>query len=263
MSYMSNALVTGAQKVTANTGKLCFHNIVSPSAIAATSEASFRYPASNMANPATAFGWEAADTTDQTITIQNPTRTAIDYLGIARHNLGQLGLTISIRFDGALVMPETPIGEQQSLLFLFSEATPSEVSITISGATTPAKIAVIYCGMSLSLQRNIYIGHTPISYGRDRSQINGVSQAGEYLGEVLVNETLSTSVNLQNLTPDWYRKYLDPFFSRKPRHPCFWAWRPGKYPLEIAYCWIEGNPRPTNQRSNGMMDISWNFRGIA
>ena len=135
--------------------------------------------------------------------------------------------------------------------------------MVISGATTAPTIAVLYAGLSTTLERGIYVGHTPISYGRDRSTINGVSENGQYLGEVVIRENFSTSVSLNNLTASWYRNTLDPYFALKPRRPCFWVWYPDSYPSEVGYCWVEGNPRPVNQRNNGMMQISWNFRGIA
>ena len=264
--FLNNALVLSLEQISDNASRLCYKNIVSASTITATSfltEGSITYPPSNMANPATAFGWEAADTATQTITIDNATAAKIDYIGIARHNLAQAGLTVEIKFNGITVEQPQPIGDAQALLFLFEQASPATIEIIIDGATDPAKVAVIYCGESLRLERNIYVGHTPITYGRDRNMINGVSQAGEWVGEVVLNETLSTSVSLLNLTPLWYRQSLDPFFAQKPRKPCFWAWRPSGYPAEIGYCWVEGNPRPVNQLANGMMSIDWNFRGIA
>ena len=151
----------------------------------------------------------------------------------------------------------------QAILFLVNSAAPDLVQIDIRNATNAAKIAVIYCGLSLRLERNIYVGHTPITYGRDRQTVNGASENGEYLGEIVLNQTNSNTVNMQNLTPTWYRANLDLFFKQNPRRPCFFAWRPAKYPLEIGYVWVEGNPRPTNQLSNGMMEVSWNFRGLA
>jgi hypothetical protein len=261
MTYISKALVLSVQTINENAGRLCFHTVATSSTVTATSEL-VGFPATNMANPATAFGWESSSTADQTITITNSTRSEIDYIGIARHNLAQAGLEVQIRFDGSVVAPYVAITEKQSQLFLFTVAIPETIQIDIRGISNAAKIAVIYCGLSVELERNIYVGHTPINYGRDRSTVQGVSQSGEYLGEVILNETLSTSVSLQNLTPNWYRATLDPFFGRKPRDPCFWAWRPGSYPTEVSYCWVEGNPRPSNQRSNGMMQIDWNFRGI-
>lgn len=262
MTYISSSLVANLQTISSNAGRLCYRTIVTATNISATS-ALARFPASNMANPATAFGWEATDTADQTIAIDNPNRVGIDYVGVARHNLNQPGLEIRVRFDGVTVSDYSAVGNRQALLFLFSAATPALIEIDIRGVSNAAKIAVVYVGESLALERNIYVGHTPINYARARSVVNGVSQGGEFLGEVVTNETLTTNVSLTNLTPVWYRAELDPFFAANPRNPCFWAWRPGTYPAEVSYCWVEGDARPTNQRSNGMMDISWAFRGIA
>jgi hypothetical protein len=113
------------------------------------------------------------------------------------------------------------------------------------------------------MERSIYVGHTPITYGRDRKAINGVSENGQYLGEIVVSSSVSTSVSLNNLSPEWYREFLDPFFAASPRTPAFWAWKPSKYPAEVGFVWVEGNPRPENALSNGMMSMSWQFKGIA
>lgn len=256
----SNGFVLSTPSVTDNSGVIGYINYATPETLTATSEL-MSYPASSMTNPATAFRWIASSEATQTITIDVGQRE-IDYIGLARHNLNQLGLTVSVAYDGDTVVPPTPVSDNQALLFLQNIATPTTVTITIQGATEAPSIAVLYIGKSIRLQRNIYVGHTPITYGRDRVAINGVSENGQYLGELVVRETNTTSVNMQNLTPEWYRAVLDPFFALKPRVPCFWAWRPEGYPAEVGYAWVEGNPRPTNQRSNGMMEISWNFRGM-
>jgi len=262
MTHLSTNLVLTLNQISDNAGRICYNNFVTPSLITATSSASGS-PITNCANPATAFGWVASSGATQTITITNATRRPVDYIGIARHNLNQFGVTVAVKFDGVVVRADAEVGSEQALLFLFEEATPATIQIVITGATNAPSIAVIYVGLSMRLERNIYVGHTPVTMGRERNSINGISQSGEYLGEVVLNRSLSTSVSLQNLTPGWYRNNLDPFFSQVPRPPCFWAWRPAGYPAEIGYCWVEGNPRPTNQRSNGMMQVDWNFRGIA
>ena len=261
MTYISSALVTSLKRIAENAGRLCFDNIVTSQNISATSELS-PFPATNMANEATAFGWEAADASTQTITISNPVASPVDYIGLARHNLNQPGLTITVKFNGAIVLGPAAVTQSQAQLLLFENARPSLIEIVIAGAGEPPKIAVVYAGQSLKLERNIYVGHTPITYGRERNIINGVSQSGEWLGSIVLNEVKKTSVSLSNLTPQWYRNNLDRFFAMSPRKPCFWAWRPGTYPAEVGYCWVDGNPQPVNQRANGMMEISWNFTGV-
>lgn len=240
---------------------LAYKNIVTFDSITATSELLDR-PITNAANPATAYTWEASSNADQTITVDTGGQT-INYIGIARHNLNQLGLTLRIDLNGVTVVPAQAVSDNQAILFLLNTATPDEVELVIEGATDPAKIAVLYIGQTTLLQRNIYVGHTPMEYGRDRQTVNGLSENGQYLGELVVRESKTTQVNLQNLTPDWYRSTLDPYFALKPRVPCFWSWRPGGYPSEVNYAWVEGEPQMSNQRVNGMVQASWTFRGIA
>lgn len=193
----------------------------------------------------------------------NTNGQSIDYVGLARHNLNQTGLTVSLKFDGITILKDETVSDIQAIMLLVNEASPDNVQIIINGATNAPQIGVIYVGKALQLERNIYVGHTPITYGRNRKTVNGVSENGQYLGEIVVRQTNMTSVSLQNLTPDWYRSFLDPFFKLTPRVPCFWAWRPEGYPSEVGYCWIEGEPSMSNQRSNGMVEASWQFKGIA
>lgn len=242
-------------------GVLCFNNIVTPENITATSSTT-ENPITNVTNPATAFLWEASSTATQTITVTTD-GSEVDYIGIARHNLNQIGLTVSIKYNGVTVVPAQAISDTQAILFLRGIATPSTIQIVITGATEAVKIGVIYIGKKLELQRGLYVGHTPVTYGRDRVAVNGMSENGQYLGEIVVREVVSTQVSLQNLTPEWYRSMLDPYIAMKPRKPCFFAWKPAKYPAEVGYVWIEGSPKPVNQRSNGMMQIVWNFKGVA
>jgi hypothetical protein len=259
-TIISTGFVLGEAE-TGDKGVLCFDNIVTTTNITATSSTT-ENPITNVTNPATAHLWEATSAATQTITV-DVDGSEVDYIGIARHNLNQIGLTVSIKYNGVTVVPAQAISDTQAILFLRGAATPTTIEIIISGATEAPKIGVLYIGKKLELQRGLYVGHTPITYGRDRVTVNGVSENGQYLGEVVVRQTNSTQVSLQNLTPDWYRSMLDPYFSMIPRKPCFFAWKPAKYPAEVGYVWVEGNPRPVNQRSNGMMSIDWNFKGVA
>ena len=259
--FISSALVVSSQGGVLDAPVMCFDNIVTPNNITSTSGLIDR-PIGNVANPATAWVWEASSAVTQTITITTDGRE-VDYVGIARHNLDQIGLTVTIKYNGVIVAPAQAVSDTQALLFLQNIATPTTIQIIITGATVAPRIGVLYVGKSLQLQRGIGVGHTPITYGRNRKTINGVSENGQYLGEIVVSQVNSNQVNMQNLTPDWYRSMLDPYFAASPRVPCFFAWKPSKYATEVGYVWVEGDPQPTNQRSNGMMSVSWTFKGLA
>lgn len=258
---ISKNLVLSQSDISENAGIIGYKNIVTHGVISASSEQALN-PATNMANPATAFGWEAADTATQIITVAAGGQE-VDYIGIAKHNLSQPGLVLTLKFNGIVVATRTDISDSQAILFLVNLAAPTTIILEISGATIAPKIAVLYVGQSILLERNIYVGHTPITMGYDRDTVNGISQSGQYLGEIIRNESLVGNITLMNLHPDWYRTTLDPCIKRKPRHPMFYVWRPADYPSEVAYCWIVGNPKPVNQRNNGMMQISIDLRGVS
>lgn len=256
----SNLVLSSEVKAQGNAGVIGYQNVLNVSNVTATSALATN-PITSVANPATAYTWKATSAATQTITIQTSGQQ-LDYIGIARHNLDQIGLTITVKYNGITVIPASSVSSIQAILFLLNEATPDTVEIVITGATAAPQVGVIYIGKALRLERNIYVGHTPILYNRDRTSFNGVSENGQYLGEVVVRQSNSTSVNLKNLTANWYRTELDPFFALSPRVPCFYAWRPEGYPLEVGYCWIEGKPNMSNQLSNGMVQCSFNMRGI-
>jgi hypothetical protein len=153
-----------------NAGVIGYLNVANVDNISVTSQ-TLENPITNIVNPATAFTWKAADNGNQVITINTDT-SEIDYVGLARHNLNQLGLTIEIAFNGLVVIPARSVSNNQALMFLTSTAAPGIVTVTISGATTAAIIGVLYIGKSIRLERNIYVGHTPITYGRQRSTVN-------------------------------------------------------------------------------------------
>lgn len=263
--YISSGLVlTQAQLVNPNNPRLCYVNYLSAGNVTATSELNTS-PASNLANPSTSFTWQASSTDQQDIDVQLD-GLEVDYIGLARHNLEQVAeIRIQVEVGGeyTTIFDWAFVPNRQALLYLLNPASPDSIRISIRNNPTEPRLAVLYVGQSLVLQRRIYVGHTPITMGRNLSVVGGMSESGQYLGEVIRRESLSTSVSLNNLTASWYRENLNVFFGQRPRKPFFWAWRPEKYPDEIGYAWLSGNPQPSNAQPNGMMEVSFDMEAIA
>lgn len=263
MHYSPSLVVTQQTLIDPNLPRICWVNYVSTTNVAATSETELS-PITNIANPSTAFGWEGSNNAQQDIDI-TLNGIEIDYVGIARHNLeGAAAMRIQALVDGtySTIIDWTTNLSNQSTLFLLNSAAPKAIRISIKDNITAPKIAVIYIGKSTVLQRSIYVGHTPITMGRNQTEVGGLSQSGQYLGTLVTKEYFSTSVSLRNLTPSWYRLNLDPFVNRNQKTPFFWSWRPEKYPNETGYCWLSDTPRPSNDLSNGMMKVSLSMEGI-
>lgn len=234
------------------------------------------YPVTNLANPATHLKWRALETTAPDVEWVDVELAAVqffDYVGIARHNLGSAQIPVTILgadevdsngdpiFDIELV-PEQLLPDDRPALFRFTLQNLIAVRIYFGVGTDFPEIAVCFVGELLTLQRKIYVGHTPIVYGRNRRIVTGRSESGQYLGRVIISESRETAVSLQNLTPDWYRTYLDPFVEACDAQPFFFAWRPQTYPTEVGFAWMTNEPQPQNQLPNGMMSIDFQMSGI-
>lgn len=264
---ISGDLYLGSTGSNANNGILGWRNQLTPARVSATSQLA-DYPIQNIANPLTHSIWAAANLDPQVITVSLNPLTMTDYIGIARHNLGDTGMLVTIEGRTAqetdwspLLMPFR-VADNMPILARFVRQPLTQLRITITPTTVAPRIAVLYVGKLTLLERRIYVGHTPLNLGLDVSDSVGVSISGNYLGRIVRSERHSTGVSMANISPSWMRNEFEPF--KKARVPFFFAWRPSDYPLEVGYCWFpQGhNPRPTNSRSNGMMGVDFEMQGL-
>jgi hypothetical protein len=146
-------------------------------------------------------------------------------------------------------------------MFLFGTITARYWRIRVRNAI--AKIAVVYVGAALAMQRKIYQGHTPITLSRITETTQNTSETGQYLGRSIIRKGLKTSCEYQHLTADWYRANFDPFVEAAREAPFFYAWRPIQYPDELGFVWTNGDIRPTNTGPRNFMSVSFSVTGIA
>lgn len=274
MIIISEEMVLGVSEEThPNAPLIGYHNLVNVGNISASSEDP-DFPVVNLANPITApiARWQATTTGAQTITVE--VNDEVDYLGIARHNLGSGQIPISLEgsTDGGSasgwfeLVQQVLLSNDDPLLFRWTPQSLTHVRIVMGAAASgadPVSLGVVYVGLLLALQRRIYVGHTPVTYGRSETIVNGKTERGDFMGRIITAEERMTGVDMQNLTADWYREKMDPFIVASKQIPFFFAWRPGDYPNEVGFVWMTNNPQPRNQRGNGMMQIDIQMSGIA
>jgi hypothetical protein len=160
-----------------------------------------------------------------------------------------------------VLIPTFTPDDDTPILFQFTAVAADAVRVCLGIGTAAAEMAVLFVGSLLTLQRRLYVGHTPLPLARRQEVTTGRSQSGEHLGSVITGEWYGGSVAQQNLTASWYRTYMAPFIENAPE-PFFFAWRPNSYPDEIAFAWCTGDPIPSNARSNGMMSIEFDVEAI-
>jgi hypothetical protein len=184
-----------------------------------------------------------------------------NYLAVAYHNLG--GVTVTITADGTPIASYTP---EDGKPFIVPFTDTGEDPITADewvidfDTFEDVQIAVLKIGVLLETQRPCkYVGHEPINLARTAEILPAKSMKGQFLGGRVIKTGSRNQLEIENLKPDWVRDYLDPFLTHAISRPYFMAWRLGQYPKEVGFGWTNDVIVPSNQRSNGMMQVSWTF----
>lgn len=257
-----------------------YDNLVTTANVAATTENSL-YPATNLANPSTNLKWQASSGSptfgEEFLTFDLQTTQQIDYIGIARHNFGTGQFPVSIEAvteepgspaDWDVLISDTLLPDDKPVIFRFTPQAVHQIRLRIGESLLSSDqpepfAAVAYVGKLLVLQRRLFVGHTPISYGRRTKLMSARSESGNFLGRLVLREMRETNVQSNNLTEAWYRENFEPFVEAAQESPFFFNWRPGDYPYESGYVWTTEDIQPGNALPNGMMSVSFSISGIA
>lgn len=224
-------------------------------------------PAQLTATPSTAERWKES-ASNYHLWVSDVTGEAVDYVGIAAHR-GLVGRQIKILYlDGGQLYgvagPEI-VTSNDPIFLTFPEVMPERVLITFqSDEDFEMEVGIIYFGKSVTLPRNIQVGHTPITYGRRTKKLISNSDNGQFLGQVKTAGSLGSSVSMDNVPPEYYRDELHKKFVIKAEVlPFFWAWRPQKWKKEVGFVWLPpgSDVSVSNTSPNGFMSIGFNMTG--
>lgn len=238
--------------------------------IATSSDAN--HPVSNLANPATHLTWRASGDspapTYQYITVTGY-NDDFDYAAIARHNLGTLQIPISIGYmDNSSpqvyvpIINDTILADDGPALFRFTAQSLNNLTIRLQAGSLAAEIAVAYCGKLLVLPRKVYQGFAPITYARVAKVTNGRSEAGNFLGRIVLQEFAKNTMPLSLIDPTYFRDHIASFLIDSKENPFFIAWRPQTYPNEVGYCHMTNDPLPTNEAPHGLIAMQFEMTGV-
>ena len=268
--YISRDLyLSGDFAVDPNAPRIGYKDLIGSGSASADFEEA-NYPATNIQNVSTGNYWRSTDdTTTQYVEFQ-VSPTTINYFAIAGHNLAGAQLTVQRRDDPAdpwenVTDPVIP-GDNHAIMWAFLPVVSSgfwRLEIVPVEGNFP-RIAVAYLGEYLTLERRMYVGHQPSNYAVTSNVTSNMSESGQFLGRVVRNQSLDMNPpTFSNVTPAFWRSYIEPFARSAVTRPFFFAWRPAQYPLEIAFGWVTdpAGIRMTNQSPNG--DVEFSIRGKA
>jgi hypothetical protein len=194
--------------------------------------------------------WRAGSTSS-TLTISFSSQTT-SYAGIAAHNLGSIGASVTCRVGGVTVGSISP-SDDSAIVFLFSARSASNVQFVISGGV--AEVAVAQAGEVLEMPRlSVYTG-LPISESKQVRYRHQQSITGDVLGRAVEGADLRFDLTVQNL-PETFRAAVgDVTWRGFLNHvdntgPFFIAAKPSSYPDDVAYARATERPRFQRERAN-------------
>ena len=205
----------------------------------------------------------------QSLTVQFNENKLIDSVGLGAVQLAGKAVLVeySTSTTGAFVAMQTQAGKDGAMLFLtdgytgFQGFTARRIRITATGSGA-GSIGVIYAGVALQVQQSIYGSVSPMTLSRTTQYENSRTESGEWIGRSIKSKGLTGNLKFDKLFEDWYREYFDPFVSAVRYKPFFYAWRPDKFPSEVAYCWTTGDIKPSNSGGGSKrMSVSFGVEG--
>ncbi len=221
-------------------------------------------PAENAADGLTWDYWESeGDTSGDTLRAQLSVAEPADYLGIAGHNLGSVGATLTLQGSAngiswtTVAGPFSPASDKPAL-WRFPSATWQYWRVLVMGG--PVRIGVVNVGALLVLPEGVFVGHKPESLNRRPKLSNNESEDGQFLGRSVIRRGAEGIIKQDRVTQAWVRSVWDPFARHAETKPFFWAWRYDTFPDEVMYGWTDEGAE-VEQGSNGYMAVSLNVRG--
>lgn len=218
--------------------------------------------AANMLTPSTYDKWRP---TVDTLATLIGTSQQCNYVGIAAHNLGTDGVTLSVQVSngaGSVEVYNQLVVDNKALFIRFTAGTYDRVTLVVSGSTA-TEIGVVFLGLELEMMRPIFAGHNPSVLSATDVMTPQVSDGGQFLGKQIVRQGYGTSADFKHLTDEWYRSTFQPFVEHAKTRPYFWAWNLLESPGDIVYGWTNGNIKPSYMGIRNWLEVSFDIEAHA
>lgn len=184
-----------------------------------------------------------------TVTLGSATTAA--YAGIAAHNLGTNGNTLSVEYNDGVDWVElasiTP-SDDTTIMLAFDETSSDQFRFYISGGTAPS-IGVAFIGDGLRFDSGILPGYTPLYMSDNVELLKSQSLDGQFITNRVNRRGANSSFDLNILE----RSFVEgATFQNFRKHyndgkTFFFASNPSELEDDVAYCWRQdgGEIKPT------------------
>ena len=213
------------------------------------------FPAANARTNVTYTAWQST-TAGQEWRNTFASAQSVAYVGVAVHNAGTLGATITVRklsggtWSDWTGSPSASPSNDDAILFLLSPESVDGIGIEVTGAA--ARIGVIRAGAIMEWPRRAQWTGLPITESQQLRYNFNESETGNWLGRTVVSSGNQFEVNIDNLSETYRTSAFADFAAHANTGdgPFFIAPRPLDYPNEVAYAWPTETVRMSREIPN-------------
>lgn len=199
------------------------------------------------------FDYWRPTTTSGTVSCSFSSSTAGSVIGIAAHDLGTQGATVTIKRGTTTLATVDPTDDTTILVFFdevnFGNLVSDTFNLEITGATAAPSIGNLFLGTPLIFETGIVPSYTPLWMAESIELLQNTSLGGQFFQNRIVRKSAETSVNLNILERSEvegaaFQAFREHYNSGKT---FFWAAGPSVFDKDGAYArrTSGGELRPT------------------
>ena len=225
-------------------------------------------PAANAVSRATNKFWSATPNGSSVarISFDLGAATSVSFVGIAAHNLADIGATVSLQYssDGS-TWNSAPAGsvtpsDNMAIGFRMVAVSARYFRVSVTNASGDVVIGVVLLSRELLIERTFYQGYPPPLTPTRVELLTSRTEGGHFLGTSAIERGSDVSPVISNLRPEFLRgaTWLEFQRSFNRGESLFWAWRPTKYPGDLFYARRPagaGALVPTNSGPRELMSV--------
>ncbi len=151
----------------------------------------------------------------------------VDYLGIASHNLGSKGATVTLQYYDGTAWSDlhTAIAPtNDNVIFIkFTNVSDEDYRLEIVAPITGVRIGMLAAGSRLAMQRNMRVGWAPQLFNNFDTRSN-FSENNTLLGRSVITRLEDVMLEFPNLTEAWVRANWSAFVAHAKSKPFFFMW---------------------------------------
>lgn len=222
-----------------------WYNVLLDGAVTASTEAT-NAEVENLLTDSTFDYWRPT-TTSGTVSLSLGSSKTISAVGIAAHDLGTQGATVTIKAGVTTLATVTPT-DDSTIIVLFAITSGTAFSVEVTGATAAPSIGNLFMGVPLVFESGIVPSYTPLWMAEEVELLQNESLGGQFFQNRVVRKSANTSVNLNILDRDFIEG--TPFQSFREHYNTgksfFFAAGPSVFEKDGSYCRRSGDTlKPT------------------